>query len=40
MAEVIRYGIIGTGMMGCEHIRNIMEIDEKRPITLEELGVT
>ena len=23
MAHKIRYGIIGTGMMGCEHIRNI-----------------
>jgi predicted dehydrogenase len=27
MADVVRYGIIGTGMMGCEHIRNILEID-------------
>jgi predicted dehydrogenase len=23
MADTIRYGIVGTGMMGCEHIRNI-----------------
>ncbi len=23
----IRYGIIGTGMMGCEHIRNLAQID-------------
>lgn len=23
MAQTIRYGILGTGMMGCEHIRNI-----------------
>lgn len=23
MVETIRYGIVGTGMMGCEHIRNI-----------------
>lgn len=23
MVELIRYGIVGTGMMGCEHIRNI-----------------
>ena len=22
-AEALRYGIIGTGMMGCEHIRNL-----------------
>ncbi|MDG2336588.1 MAG: Gfo/Idh/MocA family oxidoreductase [Gammaproteobacteria bacterium] len=24
----IRYGIIGTGMMGCEHIRNLAAMDE------------
>jgi len=23
MGDVVRYGIIGTGMMGCEHIRNL-----------------
>jgi predicted dehydrogenase len=23
VGEIIRYGIVGTGMMGCEHIRNI-----------------
>ena len=23
VGELIRYGIVGTGMMGCEHIRNI-----------------
>ena len=23
----LRYGIIGTGMMGCEHIRNLVKID-------------
>ena len=28
MAEPIRYGIIGTGMMGCEHIRNILARDD------------
>ena len=28
MAEMVRYGIIGTGMMGCEHIRNVLEIDD------------
>jgi len=27
---VIRYGIIGTGMMGCEHIRNIAALDDAR----------
>ena len=25
---MIRYGVIGTGMMGCEHIRNIAAIDD------------
>jgi len=24
----IRYGIIGTGMMGCEHIRNLAVMDD------------
>ena len=24
----IRYGIIGTGMMGCEHIRNLAAMDD------------
>lgn len=24
----IRYGIIGTGMMGCEHIRNLLKVDD------------
>ena len=23
MSDIVRYGIIGTGMMGCEHIRNL-----------------
>ncbi|MGF7149650.1 putative dehydrogenase [Sphingomonas zeicaulis] len=30
MAETIRYGIVGTGMMGCEHIRNILLIPGAR----------
>lgn len=25
--EVVRYGVIGTGMMGCEHIANIAALD-------------
>ena len=25
-AEDIRYGFIGTGMMGCEHIRNVVAL--------------
>ena len=24
----LRYGIIGTGMMGCEHIRNLAAMDD------------
>ena len=24
----IRYGVIGTGMMGCEHIRNLAAMDD------------
>ncbi len=28
MALTIRYGIIGTGMMGCEHIRNLAAMDD------------
>jgi predicted dehydrogenase len=27
MTDTVRYGIIGTGMMGCEHIRNLALID-------------
>jgi predicted dehydrogenase len=27
MTETLRYGVIGTGMMGCEHIRNIAVLD-------------
>jgi predicted dehydrogenase len=30
MSEPLRYGIIGTGMMGCEHIRNIQALDDVR----------
>lgn len=28
MSDPIRYGIIGTGMMGCEHIRNIKALPD------------
>ena len=28
MTEPLRYGIIGTGMMGCEHIRNLLELPD------------
>ncbi|WP_171982445.1 Gfo/Idh/MocA family protein [Sphingomonas sp. LM7] len=30
MTETIRYGLVGTGMMGCEHIRNIRLIPGAR----------
>jgi len=36
MADEIRYGVIGTGMMGCEHIRNIMEIDGARVVAISD----
>ena len=29
-SRTIRYGIIGTGLMGCEHIRNLVAIPETR----------
>jgi myo-inositol 2-dehydrogenase / D-chiro-inositol 1-dehydrogenase len=28
MGEQLRYGVIGTGMMGCEHIANILHLDD------------
>ncbi len=36
MADEIRYGVIGTGMMGCEHIRNIAAIDGARVTALAD----
>ncbi len=32
MGDVIRYGFIGTGMMGCEHIRNVVALDGAVPV--------
>lgn len=32
----IRYGIIGTGMMGCEHIRNLAHIDEAQVVAVAD----
>ncbi len=29
MTDVVRYGIIGTGMMGCEHILNLSLIPDR-----------
>jgi predicted dehydrogenase len=36
MAGTIRYGIIGTGMMGCEHIRNIREIEGASVVAISD----
>ncbi|XOV89874.1 MAG: Gfo/Idh/MocA family protein [Pseudomonadota bacterium] len=36
MTDEIRYGVIGTGMMGCEHIRNIAAIDGARVTALAD----
>ena len=30
MSDVIRYGVIGSGMMGLEHINNVAAIDGAR----------
>jgi myo-inositol 2-dehydrogenase/D-chiro-inositol 1-dehydrogenase len=32
----IRYGVIGTGMMGCEHIRNIVQIDSASVVAIAD----
>jgi len=32
----IRYGIIGTGMMGCEHIRNLLKMDDVDLVAIAE----
>ena len=26
--EKLRFGVIGTGMMGCEHLRNLLPMDD------------
>lgn len=36
MAEPLRYGIIGTGMMGCEHILNLVAIDDAEVIAYSD----
>jgi len=32
----VRYGVIGTGMMGCEHIRNIIKIDSASIVAIAD----
>lgn len=36
----IRYGIIGTGMMGCEHILNLINIDEAVVVAVSDPNAT
>ena len=36
----VRYGIIGTGMMGCEHILNLMAIDDARVVAVSDPNQT
>jgi predicted dehydrogenase len=36
MTEVLRYGIIGTGMMGCEHIRNIHKLPDSEIVAIAD----
>ncbi|MCU0267768.1 MAG: Gfo/Idh/MocA family oxidoreductase [Acidimicrobiales bacterium] len=31
-SDEIRYGFVGTGMMGCEHIRNVVALPGARPV--------
>lgn len=40
MSDSIRYGIIGTGMMGCEHIMNINLIDGAEVIAIADRNET
>jgi myo-inositol 2-dehydrogenase/D-chiro-inositol 1-dehydrogenase len=40
MAEPIRYGIIGTGMMGCEHILNLSLIPDARVTAIADCNET
>ena len=32
----VRYGIIGTGMMGCEHIRNLVNLDAAEVVAVAD----
>jgi predicted dehydrogenase len=32
--EVLRYGVIGTGMMGVEHIRNLLQLPQAEVVAI------
>lgn len=36
MSAPLRYGIVGSGMMGCEHIRNIAQIPDAQVVALAD----
>lgn len=36
MSEIVRYAVIGTGMMGCEHIRNIALVPGARLVAIAD----
>lgn len=36
MASIVRYGVIGTGMMGCEHLRNIMALPDATTVAIAD----
>src|SRR5262245_57492776 len=40
MAARVRYGIIGTGMMGCEHIRNLRLIADAEVTAIADANAT
>jgi len=40
MADEVRYGVIGTGMMGCEHLRNLALIDGARVTAIADRNET
>ena len=36
MSDTIRYGVIGTGMMGCEHLRNIEALPDATTVAVSD----
>ncbi len=36
MAALVRYGVIGTGMMGCEHLRNIAALSDATTVAVAD----